>query len=476
MPPRIILSSEADPPSVAATPDSPSLLAPDTPASRTTLTVATSPAHQQHRPSCTAVQETPDLPSDRAAHRENATCSTTLHAGDDWDSPTFAAIKKAAAPVVRGGGNAGGMARFRTLRFEEFRYRGVEAGASSTATSSTVSGASTGASRMSSSPSRTSAGASYSSGTSTGAPATRLPIVPAPPRRRLKRRKTIADDSDDEASVAGASDSSLPAVTFSEAPAKKMHVLSHARQNTMRPAADVVVISDDNDVDDVAKVGMDDDLTTTAAPQRKRALIQLSSEEDTPIDHAHPQSTVSELQSGLEDDPDTLLLHADILAFFNDAPTAQLIDATACSTDQAAILAALRPFSTYAQLTSELEQTRGLGVRLIDRYVEMTERYRTLDRLVAKCGRIGAQLTGAMRRWMGTSAGAESVTSGEQVDAPFDENGLHLLAMAEDCGDRDGDDRATGDKDVGDEDDVELIRNQPDVINADLTYAVGVEC
>ena len=216
-------------------------------------------------------------------------------------------------------------------------------------------------------------------------------------------------------------------------------------------------------------------LKSTSSVKRRRHLVQLKKKRK-PVAKDSDDDDDDDDESGSEAEPratsilsdDTRTLHASILDFFNCESHQHLVDATGCTKEQADKLIALRPFTGYPHLVEILNATKGLSPRILAQYEDITERYRSVDILIAKCTTIATDLSNAIQKWggEGTARRTKSDQAGDHVedgdhaeDNGANDNkgdtGLHLIEFSQPQ-----DDSA---------DDPEFIRHQPAIINSDLT-------
>ncbi|CAE7163347.1 unnamed protein product [Rhizoctonia solani] len=116
-------------------------------------------------------------------------------------------------------------------------------------------------------------------------------------------------------------------------------------------------------------------------------------------------------------DEETQRLEAEALVWFNVAEEEALVEVTACTPAQAALIASLRPFPDVPALKRSLKRAKGVTPRFFDDYVNMQRGYSDVDTVLAGFEEIGKQLGGIVSEW----TGGQNPTD--------DDAGLHLVTV-----------------------------------------------
>ena len=197
--------------------------------------------------------------------------------------------------------------------------------------------------------------------------------------------------------------------------------------------------------------------------QRKKKAVVVVSESESDSDGDAKTSKDSPVDAASIVSEDTFNYRQSVLDFFNQESHQHVMDATSCTKEQADKLLALRPFTGYSHLVETLNATKGLSLRILSQYEDITERYRSVDILIAKCTSIATDLSSSIQQWS-NDAVASSQSTVDSSDSVANENGngekedtgLHLVEL-------------TPSKNGTAMEDPELIREQPAIINAELT-------
>lgn len=143
------------------------------------------------------------------------------------------------------------------------------------------------------------------------------------------------------------------------------------------------------------------------------------------------------------------------LQWFNDATEEQLVEvlstlaqypksslcswfryvhSTACTPVQATSIIDIRPFESEDQLRKKLQRKKGVSPRYFDDYIRILEGYESVDSVIAKCERVGKELSDILAIWASVAdTDAEASTSANGVETgsatPTDAGGVSIVAV-----------------------------------------------
>jgi hypothetical protein len=170
--------------------------------------------------------------------------------------------------------------------------------------------------------------------------------------------------------------------------------------------------------------------TAPNRPRNKRII--LSDDESDAEDSVHSDEASASTEE------------REICDFFNHASEESLRLMTACNADQAKVLVGLRPFRSYQHLEETIQETKGIGMRLIDAYQSTLVANAAVDDLIARCADIAKDLSACIRLWFDDADDSQQfLTTGFGA---VDDDVLF----------------------VGSKTEVDVIRTQPAIINPEL--------
>ncbi|CAH7666480.1 SNF2 family N-terminal domain-domain-containing protein [Phakopsora pachyrhizi] len=185
------------------------------------------------------------------------------------------------------------------------------------------------------------------------------------------------------------------------------------RTNPRKVAKRTIPVLEDDDEDE------DDDSVVVSTPirssettnrQKKRKLHRVLNESDSEVDEDDDWN----LDEGQKESDEYQAINEDTaLEFFNTCDVNDFPAVTACTIEQAEIIAKLRPFSNPEDLRNKLRKKKGISSNILGQYQEIMKGYMEVDRVLTRCEKHGDELSKIMTVW----AGKDSASTNDEEES-----------------------------------------------------------
>lgn len=169
----------------------------------------------------------------------------------------------------------------------------------------------------------------------------------------------------------------------------EIEVVGSSAGESSKPRRKAIIHDDDDDEDEVV-------IVSAKAPKpesRKRKQAAVVSDGD--------DSDWDSRRASRKEDAGPSISDVEALEFFNTCDIADLPAVTACTIEQAKIIASLRPFEDPEDMKKKLRKRKGVSSAVFTQYQEVMKGYIEVDRVLTKCEAHGAELSKIMSVWAG---------------------------------------------------------------------------